>query len=419
MSSQRWSGWGARLGPLVWALCGCLPVLDSPAVPRCSAEDPRCPSGTECAQTFCVPVGQRRDAARDTARPDAMRQSDSQPRDLAAAEAPRCGNDKAEGTEPCDGSDLRGKTCKDLCYAGGTLTCKDCAYSIAECVVPTGWVPIEAKGKTFWMGSPESDVGRDKGETQHAVTLTHNFVISPTEVSQEQFVAKVGYNPSYIHQAGHPVEEVVWSQAAAYCNKLSADEGLEACYLFSHTDTAGGSGECATSGNPTLCKQARAAVLKPNPKYETTSTIYECPGYRLPTEAEWEFAYRAGTTTSTYAGDLTVPGGVDPVAERISWYYFNTSKGASHHPLARKQANGFCLFDMAGNVWEHCHDYFQADLGVAAVTDPTGPTGGSFRVARGGSHYELPRDIRAARRVERWVLGSNVNTGFRCVRTVP
>ena len=104
--------------------------------------------------------------------------------------------------------------------------------------------------------------------------------------------------------------------------------------------------------------------------------------YRLPTEAEWEYAARAGTTTDTYAGDLTEPFGNDPVLNGIAWYGANRMRSRPH-PVGQKAPNGFGLHDMLGNVWEWVGDWF-GDYPGGTVTDPAGPRSGSDRVIRGG-----------------------------------
>jgi formylglycine-generating enzyme len=403
---------------LVLVPAGCMIDLQAPVTFRCSTSDPRCPEGTVCREGLCLaPSTPVADATPDRKVPRA--EAAEAARDAGTGEGTQCGNGVLESGEECDGEALGGKTCESLCYSGGSLRCtRRCTLSIASCTVPTAPVKVKAKGVTFDMGSPETEAPRDKGETQHAVSLSHDLLVSPTEVTQEDYLARMGYNPSYIPVSGHPVEEVIWSEAAAYCNALSDEAGLDRCYSSSGTSCPSDLSMCKASGNETLCKQTRCAQLQVSSKYATTAkTITDCPGFRLPTEAEWEFAYRAGTTTATYEGELVYPGGTDPVAERIGWYYYNTSKGTSHAPIALKKPNASCLFDMAGNVWELTNDFWEDDLGSASVKNPTGPSSGYYKVARGGSHYELAREMRAARRVSRYLLLSNVNTGFRCVRS--
>jgi formylglycine-generating enzyme required for sulfatase activity len=150
--------------------------------------------------------------------------------------------------------------------------------------------------------------------------------------------------------------------------------------------------------------------------------VYYCPGYRLPTEAEWEYAYRAGSNTPFYPsvgndGTITVcSGGSDPNADKIGWYFANS--GNTPHPKGQKAANAWGLYDMAGNVREWCHDLYQFDLGASAVTDPWGSASGSSRVLRGGSWGEDPDHVRAANHPGVGPLNANVHNGLRCARTL-
>ena len=232
-----------------------------------------------------------------------------------------------------------------------------------------GWVHI-APG-TFTMGSPVSEGRRNSDETQHQVTISRPFLMQATEVTQGQWQAVMGSNPAKFKACGPqcPVEQVSWLDAIVYLNKLSQREGLQACY--------GSDG----------------AFVGPH-----------CTGYRLPTEAEWEYAARAGTTGARY-GDL----------ERVAWYSRNS--GAVTHPVATKQANAWGLFDMLGNVWEWTGDWKAGYDDM--VTDPQGAASGSLRVLRGGSWYYDDGSVRAASRngivPDFWTF----NLGFRPVRSVP
>ena len=136
--------------------------------------------------------------------------------------------------------------------------------------------------------------------------------------------------------------------------------------------------------------------------------------YRLPSEAEWEYAARAGTKTDTYAGNITNPGGNDLVLNRIAWYRENS--GGRTHPVGGKAPNGFGLYDMLGNVNEWVGDWHGPYPG-GKVTDPTGPGSGSFRVYRGGSWNYVARYCRTANR-GRGSPGNRIHfLGFRLLRT--
>ena len=311
-----------------------------------------------------------------------------------------CGDGTVAGAEECDGTNFVGKTCTGLGFASGNLSCtKTCAISRSTCNT-AGFSTISAG--TFTMGSPTSEPCRywgTGGEDQHQVTLTHGFEIQSTEVTQGQFLARMGYNPTYFPSCGQscPEEDVSWHEAAAYCNALSAQVGLTACY------------SCTGAGPTIACTEAPGFSGK---------DIYGCPGYRLPTDAEWEYAYRAGTTSALYSGakdPATCLSGADPKADPIAWYDANS--GNTTHPVGQKAANAWGLYDMAGNVEEWCHDWFQTNLGFSAVTDPWGAPSGSSRVIRGGAYRFSAGGLRAAMRSQGPPSGRGDPWGFRCCRT--
>jgi formylglycine-generating enzyme required for sulfatase activity len=266
---------------------------------------------------------------------------------------------------------------------------------------------------TFTMGSPSSEwyCWSEPGgelcaeEPRHEVTLTHDFEILSSEVTQAQFGEVMGYNPSSFSDCGPdcPVDHVSWDQAAAYCNALSDAVGLSPCYW------------CAGSGETPGCGVS--------PWYVSP---YDCPGYRLPTEAEWEYAARAGTTATTYNGDLEpglyvvdegCAGEADSaVLDPIAWYCSNSDDRI--HAVGRRRPNHWGLYDMLGNVWEWCHDG-GGDYPEGPVSDPSYPTEGMAHMVRGGSYYDLARDVRAANRD--WDLhgvGRCCGNGFRVARTL-
>jgi formylglycine-generating enzyme required for sulfatase activity len=267
----------------------------------------------------------------------------------------------------------------DVCTAG------ECAHLPVVCALHEQCAPdgrcmpvmVPIVGTTFWMGSPTTEPGHISWEVLHEVTLTHDFEIQTTEVTQAQFERVMGYNPSTFPGCGPdcPVEYVTWHEAAAYTCALSVSVGLAPCY------------DCAGTPPAVTCSLS-ASYASP----------YECTGYRLPTEAEWEYSARAGTFSSTYNGLIDDANGrcehPNIVFDPIAWFCGNGDDRT--HPVGGLLPNDWGLFDVHGNVWEWCHDFFADYTGDA--TDPWGPLTGTNFVSRGGGWDAQAFNARSATR---------------------
>ncbi len=223
---------------------------------------------------------------------------------------------------------------------------------------------------SFTMGSPATEAGRAMDEYQRQVTISKGFYIQTTEVTQKQWRGLMGKNPSYFTACGEncPVENISWLDAQEFIKKLKA-------------------------------------------KYNMN--------YDIPTEAEWEYACRAGSKTAIYTGPLSILSLNDgPELDPVAWYGGNSCadysgaddcsgrKGAQircqrcgTHPVAKKRPNAWGLYDMLGNVWEWCSDWYNNFPGgykTGPVTDPRGPTIGTHRIIRGGSWFSGAAQCRSA-----------------------
>jgi formylglycine-generating enzyme required for sulfatase activity len=200
---------------------------------------------------------------------------------------------------------------------------------------------------SFRMGSPETEPGRNPDEIQHEVTITRAYYLQTTSVTQAQWQALMGVTPSPFKERDRdcPVVGISWSDCQEFIQRL-------------------------------------------NDRGEGT--------YRLPTEAQWEYACRAGTPTAFANGEIIkVFCEYDPNLDAIGWYCGNAPQGPN--PVAQKSPNAWGLYDMHGNVYEWCHDWY-AEYPTTPQTDPQGPFSGSARIARGGSWFSSSKNCRSAAR---------------------
>jgi formylglycine-generating enzyme required for sulfatase activity len=256
--------------------------------------------------------------------------------------------------------------------------------TILTAAVPTSNVPsgmVRINGGTFMMGSPASEVGRDDDEVQHRVTVG-SFYMARYEVTQKEYQALMGTNPSIFKGDNLPVEQVTWYNAVNYCNARSRSEGLTPAYTVSGT-------------NVTWNRSAN--------------------GYRLPTEAEWEYACRAGTTTPFSTGSNITTNQANYIGNNP---YNGNAKGIYREKttaVGSFAANSWGLYDMHGNVWEWCWDW-HGDYGRGSQTDPMGASSGSYRVHRGGSWSDDGQNLRSAYRRGSTPSNRHSTLGFRLLR---
>lgn len=240
---------------------------------------------------------------------------------------------------------------------------------------------------SFTMGSPKSEVGRHDDEGQTQVTLTRSFYMQETEVTQGQWRTLMGNNPSENATCGDscPVEKISWYDALAYLNALSTSQGLEQCYVMS-----------GCSGTPGLSYSCTQVTWKNG---------LDCRGYRLPTDAEWEYAARAGTTSSRY-GNI----------RDIAWYSGNASKT---RPVKGKLPNGWGLYDMLGNVWEWTWDAYANTRtgGEDPILGGTTLNGNGVRAGRGCDWSSNTNDCRFSRRGRGRSSQRSRSLGLRAARS--
>jgi len=246
-------------------------------------------------------------------------------------------------------------------------------------------------GGTFMMGSPDNEAGRVEDEgPQHKVTVSA-FYMGKFEVTQKEYQDIMGVNPGEMEGDNLPVE-IIWYDAVEYCNKLSLKEGLNPAYTIDKS--------------------------RPDPANEIEDednwlVIWDknADGYRLPTEAEWEYACRAGTKTPYNTGNAVTTGQA----------HFN---GEKTKPIGSFAPNSWGLYDMHGNMFEWCWDW-HGEYSSGSQTDPSGASSGKYRICRGGDYRSDAVRLRAASRMKEipegldFIFDDTPITGFRLVRSDP
>ncbi len=274
--------------------------------------------------------------------------------------------------------------------------------AVDECGVELDFARLEAG--TFTMGSLETEPGRNDDELAHEVTLTNAFYMGTTEVTQAAFRDLMGYDNSNNPECKRcPVDEVSWNEAAYFANLMSDCLDLQRCYI-------------CTGDLPDADCKLKGSFESP----------YKCRGFRLPTEAEFEYAARAGTTASFSNGGNLNDGNEDmcegnlpldngSLVDDFAWYCGNAT---TTQPVGEKEPNPWGLHEMHGSVWEWCEDIY-TDYPEKPMTDPVGYDPQPRLVKRGGSWDTQTRFLRSANRLWQGEEYRDDTLGFRLVRTAP
>jgi formylglycine-generating enzyme required for sulfatase activity len=224
---------------------------------------------------------------------------------------------------------------------------------------PAGFAFI--RSGTFTMGSPLDEEGHSMRETQHTVVLTRSLLVLDHEVTQAEWSAVMGWNESPYPGENRPVTRVSWFDAVQYCIERSEREGLDPAYTLTDTTMEG------------------VHVVSGDVEWDQAST-----GYRLLTEAEWEYTCRAGSQDAFCNGPIFTircPPPSNPTLDLVAWYCI-----AEPHEVARKEPNAWGVYDMHGNAEEWCWDRSDySEYGPGSATDPIGTRFGTYRVYRSGS----------------------------------
>lgn len=342
--------------------------------------------------------------------------------------------------------------------SGGDTATADATMDVA-CITPAhdascddgdgGWCRIPAG--CFVMGSPDAEPCRDdesNDEDQHRVILTRDFELQKYETSVSEFLIyylgklggpnpKVGGSCNKTKGRPCPMTELSWLQAVAVCDALNLDQHLNSetsCYEKTPFEPAIA---CDDTDNPCEGDNQLCVCWSMSPagcamqcveyklKQAFENDISLCSGYRLPTEAEWEYAYRAGTNSAFYSGSNPgpsqcsdcPPGQATDIAQYLC-YEIEAGNRDYPQPSGGRTANRWGLYDLAGNANEWTFDAFTQNLGSSPATNPQGPKSGTQRVTRGGHLGDHAKRIRAASRSSFPAAQTARRLGLRCARSL-
>ena len=238
---------------------------------------------------------------------------------------------------------------------------------------------ISIPSGSFWMGNQNVDAESDE-KPRHRVHLTKGFLLGQTQLTQDFFEAVCGHNPSQYKHPNHPIERISWFDVIRWCNTLSEQQDLRPAYQLTETQ----------EGPKVLWNQMN-------------------DGYRIPTEAEWEYAARSGTNF-TYSGSNR--------PDEVAWFGASRRReGQKTYAVAQKKSNGWGLYDMSGNVWEWCWEDMRTYT-MKDTTDPIGESNTGHVICRGGSNYLDARQTRCSYRMRYAMNNRSLFVGFRIARTL-
>jgi len=315
------------------------------------------------------------------------------PDDIAARQRLVARAHSSPASTPSDGTTTDTASPGDSAAPEDSAVPDDTAYT--HPAFPT---TVTVPAGAFEMGSPTHEIGRQGDEPLHTVTITVDLEVGRTEVTDASFSEWMDRSLEDPTCPDCPRANLTWHDAAAYTVALSEADDRSPCY----TCTAGDSPVCSA-----------------------VADILTCDGWRLPTEAEWEYIARGGTTGAFPSGaSLTRLPDYDTCEEAVlddggtlsetTWYC--ASSGGSAQPVGQLEPNGFGLYDVSGNLWEWCHDGPRTYPSSGNSTDPVGPTTTGGRVLRGGSHTAFAGYVRLATRKSADPLEALPTRGFRVVR---
>ena len=283
-------------------------------------------------------------------------------------------------------------------------------------VLSANFVKVEgstvAGGAKFAYSGNTNDYDQFKGVFRKGRTVTiDSFYMCDHEVTQAEYVSIMGTNPSKFNnsaaggevQENRPVERVSWYDAIVYCNKRSIAEKLSPCYSISGSMNPADWGDVPSSSDST---------------WNAIKCNFHANGYRLPTEAEWEYAALGGKN-GVIADDPTDFAGTNDISELGEYAWYTPNSGGKTHEVRKKLSNALGLYDMSGNVWEWCWDWYDNENtpSIISSTPATGVTSGSYRVGSGGSWGSNAESCSVAYRGGNGPSARNGLLGFRVVRS--